>query len=251
MFHRCCCGEESSKPPTRGDEGEGWDVAMGAPFSEGQDPGALHCNVSAQGRSGAPGEFQPLEPATVVEGARSIEFSVTIEKREEEGAAMQQLGLQLARRKVGLAIVSFMGPGMLVREWNAQNPDRQLQHGDVITRANDREASCSTPDEMLDEIRDSSKLELSILRATQFCMTVRSLAGALGLDVSEKDCTVIGLSKGPIQEHNRSCEGQFMVTHGDILVEVNGKKGSALELLAEIQATSGPLKLFFKRPGVA
>lgn len=173
-------------------------------------------------------------------------FAAILDKKPARGEKFCQLGVQLAKRDIGLAIVSFNCPGELVREWNRKHPKYRLQQGDVITSVNGITAPAEGVSAMLNEIADAQHLKLHVLRATQYRIQVDK-NGMLGLDVNRFDGTVIGMAKGVIQDYNSNCKAQFMVAHGDTLIEVNGKRGTPAELLSEITNANGALDLAFRR----
>lgn len=174
-------------------------------------------------------------------------FKIVLEKQHSRGLLYTQLGMQLAKRSEGLAVVSLAGPGELVREWNRKHPKSRVQHGDVITKVNGV-GGCGyrSADVMLKEIRDAEQLILSVLRAPVYRITVNK-TGTLGLDFNKFDCNVVGVDEGIIRDYNVACGGQFMVAHGDTLVEVNGKAGTPHELLQKIEDATGLVSMSFKR----
>lgn len=162
---------------------------------------------------------------------------------------------------IGLRLESLDGDNLmvdLVRSEGAiaahnkqmvDDPDKQVRTLDVLVEVNGRRGN---PDELVFLVQRSLLAgcmhRLVFHRPAEFAVSVDASCGRLGLefDLIEQSTPGLVVRKvltGAVQEHNKlNADCQVLVN--DRIVEVDGHRGSALELLARLLSMAGVVKHF-------
>jgi len=172
-------------------------------------------------------------------GLQSLEFEVDVEK-DENG-----LGIDVASLEVGKLLISRIKVGPLLM-WNKHHPEQGIYAGDRIKQVNGEEG---TAEELIKLIKSLRSLRLTIVRLYEFKVSVVR-DGKLGMDVAQyaNSLRILNVGAGPFQAWNSRCACDVDVRAGDHLIEVNGIRGTCIELLDAIQAIAqGTLEVLFIR----
>jgi C-terminal processing protease CtpA/Prc len=169
---------------------------------------------------------------------KAREFRVTITKESEE------LGLDVLQHDSATLLITRIREG-LVDRFNRGQPDECIvQAGDRITEVN---GSSGNSEELISTIRSSQTICMTIRRLIEFTVTVSKLSQRLGINVMQGGCslTVLGLTDGPFSQWNNCVNQDLKVQPGDLVVEVDGVRGTAEDLLQAIEQGREKLRMSF------
>mmetsp|Transcript_15003 Transcript_15003/g.40304 ORF Transcript_15003/g.40304 Transcript_15003/m.40304 type:complete len:326 (-) Transcript_15003:15-992(-) len=139
-----------------------------------------------------------------------------------------------------------------IQGYNESAPrDRQVVPGCFVLPADD---AVRCKDAMVEDL--TSKLELRLLVAPRATFVVdidKASPSGLGLDLEcgqhSKTLTVKGVREGGAADHNSQAKDLYMVKVGDRIEAVNGVRGDAGLLLAQLRCSSA-VSLVIARPGI-
>mmetsp|Transcript_116641 Transcript_116641/g.362419 ORF Transcript_116641/g.362419 Transcript_116641/m.362419 type:complete len:224 (+) Transcript_116641:103-774(+) len=180
------------------------------------------------------------------EDARSFVF--TISRQDEHmhwGIALDGLG----RQAIHVCRVSRR-PGTPVQKANRSAASgRRLQAGDYIVSVNGLAGRVL---DMMDEVEESRQVELQVCRPLKFTACVNKCQGPLGCRVTYNNINSTSLlieevQEGCVQRWNSSNKDQA-VQPDDRIISVNGRPGTAGELLQMIKLVGGQTTLRISRP---
>jgi len=177
-----------------------------------------------------------VPPAQPVVKAR--EFQVTIMKESEE------LGLDVLQHDSATLLITRIREGLVATFNRGQPDDGIVQAGDRITEVN---GSRGNSEELISTIRSSQTICMTIRRLVEFTVTVSKLTRRLGINVMQGGCslTVLGLTEGPFLQWNSCVNQDLKVQPGDLVVEVDGVRGTAETLLQAIEQGHDKLRMSF------
>jgi len=168
----------------------------------------------------------------------AFEVPLTLSRGEEIG-----VGLDFAEGHF-LRICHLFSKGP-IPEYNAgSSPDRRVQIGDFIVGIKGKTGESSSSQELLKALQNSGEMRLSIRRPFEF--TVAKLdkkGGPLGLDLSyhpRGTCASVRqiFPEGAVPIYNNTAPTEKQVKVGDYIVSVNGKAGSAKDMVQFFGETS-------------
>merc|ERR1712039_519094 len=130
-----------------------------------------------------------------------------------------------------------------IPEYNAGvSPDRQVQVGDFIVGINTISSDAVAQD-LVKELKDGGEMRLAIRRPCEFTITgLDKKGGGLGLDLSfhpRGTCAKIRsiFLEGAVPVYNKTVQAEKQVQVNDCIVSVNGKGGSAKEMVETLGAS--------------
>lgn len=157
-----------------------------------------------------------------------------------------ELGLDVMQQD-GALIVSRIKTGPLT-VWNQHHQDASVSRGDRIVEVNGHRGSAQ---ELITAIKAASSLRLVLGRVEEFRVTIQRAQGVrhLGLEITQHpQCLqVLSLSEGPVQRWCQSVEPELQVLPGDLIVEVNGERGTCAQILGVLQSEASTLALVLRR----
>lgn len=169
---------------------------------------------------------------------KEFEFEVNVEK------GSQQLGVDVLHQDTETLLITRINSGLIL-QWNQAHPDNCVRAGDRVIEVNGQRGGSEF---LVGAIRNGISLRLKIRQLLEFSMSVEK-KGRLGLDIMQhaKSLRVLYLSPGPFQDWNRKAGLDRQVRSGDHVVEVNGSRGMAPELIAAIKESDGDTWVTFRR----
>lgn len=165
-----------------------------------------------------------LETGTVTQK----EFSVTITK-----VPGKHLGLGLDILDQVSAVVDLVDKGP-VREWNREHPDLQIKLGDRIVEVNDTRGQAR---EIVQRFREDMTLKMVLRRPKEVMVTfIKTKELGLQLHFSQESSAllILEVAEGHVRDWNDANKGRG-VRPGDRIVEVNGIRGKAPDLMEQIR----------------
>merc|ERR1711971_922966 len=174
------------------------------------------------------GDQDDLEPHTTF-----VDFAATIVNRSFD----EPLGLTLSSALAGdeLVIQNIASSATAVIEWNQKNPRKKIRNGDEIRSVNGVKGDI---DALVAALMATDRFELELRRKLNVQVSLRK-HGQLGLKLDPDDLSVVQIKAGMIAEYNKSAQSPSMEIYpDDVIVEVNGCRGSTDELLAEITSAA-------------
>lgn len=232
------CGDEEEAQLSDSDLPGRSEAAAVTPLRKGEAFGHL---CSSQVPPPLPSELPWEEP--VPGSQKELEFEIVLERcGAGEG---RELGVDVMHHEQTL-LISMIHAGLL-QAWNRAHPDRYTQPGDQIVEVNGLRGSS---DFLVDTIRSEMSLHVRIRRLLEFSVSVRK-AGRLGLDVAQhgRSLRILHISLGPFQDWNEEMGIDRHVRVSDHVVEANGVRGTASELLAAIRGSEERVELVLRRGG--
>jgi len=182
----------------------------------------------------------PRAPAPTPQPVKAREFPVTIIKESEE------LGLDVLQHDGATLLITKIREGLVATFNKGQPEDGIVQAGDRITEVNGYRGNS---EELIRTIRSSQTICMTIRRLVEFTVTVSvsKLSRRLGINVMQGGCslTVLGLTDGPFSQWNSCVNQDLKVQPGDLVVEVNGVRGTAETLRQAIEQGRDKLRMSF------
>jgi len=208
-------------------------LALGGPKAEGrggkkEGDGAKATPLKAEQAA----ELRPTRAAAVDSGEVALakgEIRVVIERQPEV-----TIGLNLDALDERATFVNSIMEGA-IRSWSVGHPDEpRLMAYDRITAINGVRGSTNA---ILAEMRRSMRWSLAVQRPTSFRVTVdRGEQEALGLDLKYSpigvSLLIAGIGDGAVHNFNAAQPPDRRILVNDRIVEINGRRGTAKELLA-------------------
>jgi len=169
---------------------------------------------------------------------KAREFQVTIMKES------QDLGLDVLQHDSATLLITGIKEGLVATFNRGQPDDVFVQAGDRIAEVN---GSRGNSEELIHTIRSSQTVCMTIRRLVEFTVTVSKLSRRLGINVMQGGCslTVLGLTEGPFTQWNSCVNQDLKVQPGDLVVEVDGVRGTAETLLQAIHTGGDNLRMSF------
>lgn len=172
---------------------------------------------------------------------RGQEYIVTVDKIDGG-----ELGIDLDRSDGRNLRVVRIKPG-LFSKWNEENKGK-LKPGHIFVAANGKSGSL---DDVIQELKTQSRNQVLVRTESEYRMSMKKNGERLGIDLDQKNfitLVVNNISAGLIQEWNKvAAEGSRMEVD-DFIVEVNGIRGVAADMLTAFQEND-QLDILFVKPG--
>jgi len=180
----------------------------------------------------------PRAPVPMPQPVKAREFQVTIIKESEE------LGVDILQHDSATLLITRIREGLVATFNKGQPEDGIVQAGDRITEVNGYRGYS---EELIHTIRSSQTVCMTIRRLVEFTVTVSKLSRRLGINVMQGGCslTVLGLTDGPFSQWNSCVNQDLKVQPGDLVVEVDGVRGTAETLLQAIEQGRDKLRMSF------
>jgi hypothetical protein len=162
---------------------------------------------------------------------KELTFEVELVKGQD---GPQRLGVDVLHDVGTRGLLVRRINGGLVQAWNDTNPSQSVHVGDRIIEV---DGNCGSGEVLIQHVRDAgSPLKLVLARLQEFEITL-SKAGSLGIEVVQhpRSLVILSINAGPVAEWNTNNTVDVEVRLGDHIVEVNGKGGTALELLTRVR----------------
>eukprot|EP00440_Ansanella_granifera_P027593 gb/GFBE01029976.1/.p1 GENE.gb/GFBE01029976.1/~~gb/GFBE01029976.1/.p1 ORF type:complete len:301 (+),score=36.83 gb/GFBE01029976.1/:1-903(+) len=206
---------------------------------EEQTPPAPATQEVAGGSSSSvsrPGLAEPAEE----QDTEILEWQVALSK---DG---QELGIDVLQHEKDNLRVTKIKAG-LIQMWNRQNRDQAVRPGDRIYAVN---GETGNADWIISAIRSSSnEVVLGVRRLLWLRLEiVREPAGTLGIDVAShsRHLQVLKIRSGPLLDYNNEADCDRQVRANDHIVEVNGVRGTAEDLLKAIRTAGTRLNFLLR-----
>lgn len=167
-----------------------------------------------------------------------LEFEVDVERGE------QALGIDVIHQDPQHLFISRVNVGPLLL-WNRLHPGKAVRPGDRIVTVNGQSGAS---DVLVEHVRASQSLRMGIKRILQFTVTVPKTA-KLGLEVAQEEGSLrmLHIGPGPFLDWNSKAGLDQQVRQGDHLVEANGVRGTAPELLVSIRSSVDTVEVVMRR----
>mmetsp|Transcript_20503 Transcript_20503/g.56908 ORF Transcript_20503/g.56908 Transcript_20503/m.56908 type:complete len:718 (-) Transcript_20503:154-2307(-) len=188
----------------------------------------------------ARGELPLWVPSMLQSSSQAYDFEVVIEKGANE------LGVDVVKHDAETLLISRITAGP-VMVWNCANPQLCVRNGDRIVAVNDQRGDSEL---LIELIRTQNRLKLSLRRLLQIRVTVRrNESGRLGINIAQhrRSLRILHISPGPFHLWNARVPLDLHVQTSDHIVEVNGVRGTATELLQAIEQSGNELSLVLVR----
>jgi len=173
-----------------------------------------------------------------------FEFEVELMR----GSPEQPLGLDVVHHDSSTLLVSRINAGPVVL-WNRLNPERSVQAGDQIVAVDGQRGSS---DFLVQNVRACASPRLGLRQVLEFEVAVPKVE-RLGLEVCQMDQSLrlLLIGPGPFHEWNAKAGAHHTLRLGDHIVEANGVRGAAPDLLASIRGSQETVRVVVRRGGAA
>jgi len=168
-----------------------------------------------------------------------LEFEVTLAKNGDE------LGIDVLQPDPGTLLVNNIKAGPMM-SWNQMHPDLSVRPGDRIFAVNGLTGSA---EDLIREVRNNEMLILGIRRIMWMEIQLKKEPGGkLGIDVAQHadHLRILRLRPGPFLDWNNESTFDRQVRVSDKIVEVNGARGSAQDLLQAINNASETMSVLIQ-----
>lgn len=180
-------------------------------------------------------------PTPAAPAKAAAQFTVNVSK----GGG--SVGLDVVQAGDVLFVEGLKAEGAIIKYNGDADADKKVVAGDFICSVNKVDQAAA----MLEQLQKESNLEIVIKKSREMTVSVPK-DGKLGLDLNFADSKtyiiVRAITDGCVQKYNEQQSQEKKLTTPFRILQVDGTSGSAKDLCAKLQASSGTVQLTVSLP---